>query len=176
MMAKILSLKINNKAFSLVELMVVVAIIGVLAAVAVPAYKNYIRKAESAEAKGILSGIFSLEKAYYAEHQVYTSNLLALGLETPNLKYYGLVGFINPSIQVNNIIANRPLFGLTYSSHFASGQIPTYAPSSMPAEITSSPVVQTFAAAALLLENDTDPAKSAWYINEKKILREVIDL
>jgi type IV pilus assembly protein PilA len=46
-----------QKGFTLIELMIVIAIIGVLAAVAVPAYQDYIAKAQIAEASSITEGI-----------------------------------------------------------------------------------------------------------------------
>lgn len=48
--------KYKSKAFSLIELMVVIAIVALLAAVAVPAYKDYRYKATISQAVGILSG------------------------------------------------------------------------------------------------------------------------
>jgi prepilin-type N-terminal cleavage/methylation domain-containing protein len=69
----------NNKGFSLIELMIAVVIIGVLAAIAIPQYQQYIRKARQSEAKNTLGGIFTSEKTYVNEFGAAVSSLLAIG-------------------------------------------------------------------------------------------------
>jgi type IV pilus assembly protein PilA len=53
------------KGFTLIELMIVVAIIGVLAPIAIPNYISYQKKAITAEAKAQLRHILTLEATYY---------------------------------------------------------------------------------------------------------------
>ena len=65
----------NKKGFSLVELMVVVAIIAFLAMVAVPSFTKFLSKAKRAEAYMNLGSIYTGQKAYWAENGRYTSVL-----------------------------------------------------------------------------------------------------
>jgi type IV pilus assembly protein PilA len=54
-----------QKGFTLIELMIVVAIIGILAAVAIPAFMNYMKKGKSSETQENINAIFNGAKAYY---------------------------------------------------------------------------------------------------------------
>ncbi|MEI7440221.1 MAG: prepilin-type N-terminal cleavage/methylation domain-containing protein [bacterium] len=74
-----LMIKNNNKGFSLIELMVVVGIIGILAAVAVPNLLKFQAKAKQSNAKTELSAIYGTEKAFYVEYSIYSSYLKYLG-------------------------------------------------------------------------------------------------
>ena len=64
----------NRKGFTLVELMIVVAIIGILAAIAIPNFLQFRLKAKTSEAKSNLGAIRSTEVAYYAEWDFYVGN------------------------------------------------------------------------------------------------------
>jgi len=61
----------QSKGFTLIELMIVVAIIGILAAIAIPNYMNYQMKAKTSEAKANLGAIKTSEVAYMAENDNY---------------------------------------------------------------------------------------------------------
>ncbi|AHZ86501.1 hypothetical protein Bb109J_c1164 [Bdellovibrio bacteriovorus] len=82
----------SQSGFSLVELMVVVAIIGVLASIAVPSINKYLAKALQSEAKTNLSSLYTSEKAFYAEYTAYHSAFSAVGY-TPEGKLRYNLGF-----------------------------------------------------------------------------------
>src|SRR5438876_5463750 len=61
-----------NAGFTLIELVIVVTIIGILAALAIPNFMSYQAKAKQSEAKVGLGGIFTAATAYFASNGTYT--------------------------------------------------------------------------------------------------------
>lgn len=66
---------LNRRGFTLVELMIVVAVIGILAAIAIPNFLSFRLKAKTAEAKTNLGVIRSLELAYFAEYNLWVADV-----------------------------------------------------------------------------------------------------
>jgi type IV pilus assembly protein PilA len=68
--------KFHNRkgGFTLIELMIVVAIIGILAAIAIPNFLRFQLKAKSSEGKSNLAAIRTAEESYYSEFGVYVSS------------------------------------------------------------------------------------------------------
>ncbi|MBL8920928.1 MAG: prepilin-type N-terminal cleavage/methylation domain-containing protein [Myxococcaceae bacterium] len=69
----------NRKGFTLIELMIVVAIIGILAAIAIPNFVRFQAKGKQSEANSNLKAIFSAQKASYPQNQGYWSDIGAIG-------------------------------------------------------------------------------------------------
>jgi len=69
----------NNLGYTLIELMVVVAIIGILGAIAIPGYIGYRLKAERSVAWTDLQSIRLLEEQFYAENNAYTAAVWPTG-------------------------------------------------------------------------------------------------
>jgi len=61
----------NAKGFTLIELMVVIIIVGVLASISVPIYKQYVNKSRAAEGQALCGAVASAEKVYFAEHNAF---------------------------------------------------------------------------------------------------------
>jgi type IV pilus assembly protein PilA len=72
----------KNKGFTIIELMIAVAIIGVLAAIAIPAYQNYIIRAKVSEALTFASQAKTAVSEYYQSQGTLPANNPAAGLAT----------------------------------------------------------------------------------------------
>ena len=66
--------------FSLMEVMIVVVIIGILAALAYPNLEKYLKRARQTEAKTNLSAIYTAQKIYFSLHQSYADDIKKLDL------------------------------------------------------------------------------------------------
>lgn len=69
----------NQKGFTLIELMIVVAIIGILAAIAIPNFLRYQAKAKQGEAKTNLGAIGTNAESFRAENDTYVATVAQLG-------------------------------------------------------------------------------------------------
>ncbi len=68
-----MNIKRNSGGFTLIELMIVVAIIGILAAIAYPNYSEYVQRSRRADAKAALMAQGQLMERFYTENMKYKS-------------------------------------------------------------------------------------------------------
>jgi type IV pilus assembly protein PilE len=76
----------KQRGFSLIELMVTVAIVGTLAAIAIPSYSSYVRRSKRVDAKVALTGLSQQYERCYTRYNSYTNGNcnVTLGVDTPN--------------------------------------------------------------------------------------------
>jgi prepilin-type N-terminal cleavage/methylation domain-containing protein len=77
-------LRKNERGFTLVELMIVVIIVGILAAVAIPMYQGATERAKASEAVAALGTIRGAMRVYFAEHGTYVNASFTDGAQITN--------------------------------------------------------------------------------------------
>jgi prepilin-type N-terminal cleavage/methylation domain-containing protein len=78
----------DSRGFTLMELLVVVLIIGILAAIAIPQYFRVVEKGRVAEATNCFSTLKGAQERYYTKNNQYTGTNSDLDTSCPTLRYY----------------------------------------------------------------------------------------
>ncbi len=78
----------KNGGFTLIELMIVVAIIAILAAIAIPNFMSFVIKTKRSEAKYNLSGIYTAELSYFGEANSFSNSFQTIRWRPEGTIYY----------------------------------------------------------------------------------------
>lgn len=106
----------HQKGFTLIEVIIVVIIIAVLAAVSIPKYTGAVERSKAAEGTYILGTLLSAQERYFLENSAFTNTLAGLDVTIPTPKY-----FAAPTVSLNcsdvnacaTIVRSGSLFTLT---------------------------------------------------------------
>lgn len=88
----------RSSGFSLIELMIVVALIAILAGIAYPNYTEYLQKSRRADATTMLMQLASMQEQFFQNNRRYASTFVELGFDDPatvtSQKGYYQIGFV----------------------------------------------------------------------------------
>lgn len=179
--------KKGDAGFTLIELMITVSIVGILAAIALPNYQNFLARSRQVEAKLSVAAIFLAEISFSAEEGSFTTCLAGVGYTRPVQNVYYSVGFGSASstcgasgtndCHVNNFtnFTPCPVGAFPAGAYFGADKSASGPPVdrlTFNANTTTTITGSSFIAAAVgRVSQKGSTTIDAWSIDEKKILR-----
>jgi type IV pilus assembly protein PilA len=141
----------KNKGFTLIELMIVVAIIGILAAIAIPNFIKFMAKAKRAEVKYNLEAIFKCQISWFGENNMFSDSFDVVRWRPEGTIYYYTFWGGNPGEYQGLSLATNPNPGVA------------------PGATQTSFTVYGWG------NIDGDATADVWYINDRKELVNSVD-
>ncbi len=149
--------------FTLIELMIVVAIIGILAAIAIPNFHRYQAKSRQSEAKTNLGGVFVAQTSYFGEQSTFGSfDQIGFALAGSSNRYTYRSGGVSPGGGVTSGSVNIDL--INPGGGLAATAENTVVAAKNSATGAASPGFTATATANL----DNDPTIDEWHVNDIK--------
>jgi type IV pilus assembly protein PilE len=90
---------------TLIELMVVVIVIGILGLIAIPSYREYVRRSNRTEAKTALLRLATNQERFYLQNRTYTTDLTKVGFANPGESERGVYVITIPVANIDTFTA-----------------------------------------------------------------------
>jgi type IV pilus assembly protein PilA len=170
-----LSMLRGKKGFTLIELMIVVAIIGILAAIAIPNFLKFQAKSRTTEARTNLGAIFTGQTSFYGEANQY-GNFTNIGWgPTGTPRYLYMVGAVGSAPNGTTLVGKDVTSdgaAPTWAGNFNVATDNTGNPATpvRPDNVTMPNAFSFIAGAAGNIDNDNTDVLDAWTINKDRVL------
>ena len=106
-----MNFKINAKGFTLIELMIVVAIIGIMAAIAIPNFLTYMCKSKQAEARANLGNLTTMQESFFSVNNIYSTNFNDLGFTLKGTPRYTYVVTVADTSNFTSVASSTSVSG-----------------------------------------------------------------
>ena len=112
-------MKQDSRGFTLIELVIAMAVVGILLAIAIPSYNSYIQQGNRPTAKAALLDLAARQESYYTLNNAYASQMTALGYTQASMpipsatqNYYTLtIASVTTAVPPTYVLQATPVVG-----------------------------------------------------------------